>query len=81
MAMAAQTKQWTIEEAHSLPDDGNKYYLDAGIPEYWIIDPDAEHVRVVKSGQRDELVHEEMSWAPAGVAEPLRFAIRKLFSD
>jgi len=30
MAMAAQTKQWTIEEAHSLPDDGNKYEVVRG---------------------------------------------------
>ena len=25
--MAAQTKRWTLEEVHSLPDDGNKYEL------------------------------------------------------
>jgi Uma2 family endonuclease len=181
MHMATQTKQWTIEEAHSLPDDGNKYevvrgelfvtpppsddhetitarltrlldpfvaanalgmvyraravmrfegsevepdlmvrqphsrgrrgswddaptpllvvevlspstrrrdheqkrqfYLDAGVPEYWIVDPDAERVRIVKSGQRDELVSDEIAWSPTGAAGPLRFEVRKLFSD
>jgi Uma2 family endonuclease len=28
--MAATVKQWTIEEVHSLPDDGNKYELVRG---------------------------------------------------
>ena len=181
MQMATQTKQWTLEEVHSLPDDGNKYelvrgelfvtpppsddhetitarltrlldpfvaanslgmvyharavmrfegsevepdlmvrqphprghrgswddaptptlivevlspstrrrdheqkrqlYLDAGVPEYWIVDPDAERVRVVRSGRLDELVSDEITWAPTGPAEPLRFAVRRIFSD
>jgi len=177
MRMATQTKQWTIEEAHSLPDDGNKYevvrgelfvtpppsddhetitarltrildpfvaanalgmvyavmrfersevepdlmvrqphprgrrgswddaptpalivevlspstrrrdheqkrqlYLDAGVPEYWIIDPDAECIRVVRPERPDEVVSDEITWAPTGVAEPLRFAVRSFFS-
>jgi Uma2 family endonuclease len=28
--MAPTTKQWTLEELHSLPDDGNKYELISG---------------------------------------------------
>ncbi|MFI5309794.1 MAG: Uma2 family endonuclease [Gemmatimonadales bacterium] len=30
MHMAAPTRQWTLEELHSLPDDGNKYELIRG---------------------------------------------------
>lgn len=30
MPMAPTTKQWTLEELHSLPDDGNKYELIDG---------------------------------------------------
>ena len=30
MSMAATTKRWTLEELHSLPDDGNKYELVRG---------------------------------------------------
>lgn len=30
MAVATATKQWTLEELHSLPDDGNKYELVRG---------------------------------------------------
>ena len=31
MPMAAPTKQWTLEELHSLPDDGNTYELIHGV--------------------------------------------------
>src|SRR5215212_8489522 len=30
MHMAATLKRWTLEEVHSLPDDGNKYELVRG---------------------------------------------------
>jgi Uma2 family endonuclease len=30
MQMVATTRQWTLEELHSLPDDGNKYELIRG---------------------------------------------------
>jgi Uma2 family endonuclease len=30
MAVATQTKRWTLRELHSLPDDGNKYELVHG---------------------------------------------------
>lgn len=30
MAVATATKRWTLEELHSLPDDGNKYELIRG---------------------------------------------------
>ncbi|MDB4875265.1 MAG: hypothetical protein JWM41_1711 [Gemmatimonadetes bacterium] len=30
MHMATRTKRWTLEELHSLPDDGNKYELVDG---------------------------------------------------
>ena len=30
MHMATKTKVWTLEEVHSLPDDGNKYELVRG---------------------------------------------------
>ncbi len=39
MVMAA-TKQWTLEEVHSLPDDGNKYELVRG--ELFVTPPPAE---------------------------------------
>lgn len=55
-------------------------YLDAGVTEYWIIDPDNETIRVVTPGRPDELVKEEITWAPAGVAARLRIEVRQLFT-
>jgi Uma2 family endonuclease len=181
MAMATQTKHWTLEEVHSLPDDGNKYevvrgelfvtpppsndhetitarltrildpfvaanalgmvyharavmrfegsevepdlmvrqphprgrkgswddaptpilivevlspstrrrdheqkrqlYLDAGVPEYWMVDPDAERIRVVRVGKADELVKQQLAWSPAGATEPLRIEVPQLFTS
>jgi Uma2 family endonuclease len=41
MHMAAQTKRWTLEEVHSLPDDGNKYELVRG--ELFVTPPPSEN--------------------------------------
>ncbi len=40
MHMAMQQKQWTLEELHSLPDDGNKYELVRG--ELFVTPPPTE---------------------------------------
>ena len=40
MHMAAGTKRWTLEEVHSLPDDGNKYELVRG--ELFVTPPPGE---------------------------------------
>jgi Uma2 family endonuclease len=40
MHMAAETKRWTLEEVHRLPDDGNKYELVRG--ELFVTPPPSE---------------------------------------
>ena len=40
MHMATQLKRWTLEEVHSLPDDGNKYELVRG--ELFVTPPPSE---------------------------------------
>lgn len=179
MAVAVATKRWTIEELHSLPDDGNKYELVQGqlfvtpaprryhqviinnlaeallphvvanrlgqvwqarsiirwgenevepdifvgavdpgpdaewsgaplpilvievlsdatrrrdlkekrelyvgemrIPEYWIVDPEARSVRVVRPGAADVVVATTLTWLPPGVAAPLTIEVAAIF--
>lgn len=178
MQMATQLKRWTLEEVHSLPDDGNKYelvrgdlfvtpppnedhetilsrltrvldpyvaahglgmvyhprsvmrfegsevepdlmvrqprtvtekdwddaptpilvvevlsgstrrrdhlqkrelYLDAGVAEYWIVDPEVRNVRVVRAGQNDAVVTEELRWDAPGAGVPCVVDLLQLF--
>ncbi len=175
MRMASRTKRWTLEEVHSLPDDGNKYelvrgelfvtpppsvehetigarltrlvdpyvaanglglvyraravmrfegselepdlfvrseggtswddaptpilvvevlspstrrrdqiqkrqlYLDAGVPEYWIVDGERREVRVIRQGLPDVVASGELVWQPTGVAQPLIVALKDVF--
>ncbi len=178
MHMATSTKQWTLQEVHSLPDDGNKYelvlgelfvtppptdehetilarlsrildpfvaanglgmvyhpravmrfegsevepdlmvrqahtdrdgswddaptpilvaevlsgstrrrdhvqkrdlYLNAGVAEYWVIDPEGRNVRIVRAGNADEIAAEQFTWAPKETAESLVINVPALF--
>ena len=46
MRMAPTTKQWTLEELHSLPDDGNKYEIIDG--ELFVTPPpNADHETIL----------------------------------
>lgn len=178
MHMATRTKQWTLEEVHSLPDDGNKYelvrgelfvtppptdehetilarlsrlldpfvaenglgmvyhpravmrfegsevepdlmvrqphpdrrgdwdsaptpilivevlsgstrrrdhvqkrqlYLDAGVPEYWIVDSEHATIRIVRTGIDDVVATTQLTWAPSGTAEQLVITLESIF--
>jgi Uma2 family endonuclease len=180
MHMATQTKRWTLEEVHSLPDDGNKYelvrgelfvtpaptpehetilalltrvldpyvaanglgfiyhpravmrfdgsevepdlmvrvkehpavkdwdteptpilvvevlskfsrrrdqaqkrelYLDAGVAEYWIVDPERREIRVVRRGAADVVASGELTWSPPGASAPFVMRVAELFDD
>ena len=56
-----------------------EHYLDVGIPEYWIIDPDERTIRVVRPGTEDELRSDTVSWLPSGAASPFELDVASLF--
>ncbi len=163
MHMATETKPWTLEELHRLPDDGNKYelvrgelfvtpppseahenilarltplldpfvaanrlgmvyhprsvmrfdgsevewdgaptpvlivevlsgstsrrdqlqkrdlYIDAGVEEYWIVDPERETIRTLRAGRADQTSTEQLTWSPSGAASSLTVNLRYVF--
>lgn len=56
-------------------------YLDAGVAEYWIVDPDRRVVRVVRADEPDAVAEQSLTWHPRGAAEPLVLDVRQLFLD
>jgi Uma2 family endonuclease len=56
-------------------------YLDAGVPEYWAIDPEARQVRVVRQdgGADDTVASDVVEWRPAGATEAFVMRVASLF--
>lgn len=70
MHMAGGTKQWTLEELHALPDDGNKYEVIDG--ELYVTPPPSpEHGTILARLSR---ILEP--WHPTGASEPLKIPLR-----
>lgn len=64
-------------------DRGKKreFYLDLGVPDYWIVDRETRSIQVVRPGVDDVMEHERASWHPAGVEEPLVIDVKRLFRE
>jgi Uma2 family endonuclease len=90
--IAAATEDWTqlpkplliVETASRSTrrrDLGKKreFYLDLGVPEYWIVDRETRSIQVVRPGVDDFIEHESASWHPAGAEEPLVIDVKGLF--
>ena len=54
-------------------------YMDAGIPEYWIIDGEERAVLVIRPGHEDVVAGETLTWHPSGAAQPLVIDLADVF--
>ena len=54
-------------------------YMDAGIPDYWIVDGETKTVCVVKPGLPDAVAADRLIWAPAGAKAPLEIDLAWVF--
>jgi Uma2 family endonuclease len=53
-------------------------YLDAGVADYWVVDPEARTVAVM-SGTSVTIVSERITWSPAGATTPLTLELPDIF--
>ena len=61
------------------PGAKRQFYLDAGVPEYWIVDPDARSVQVVRPGESDCHATGPLTWTPTGARESLVVEVSTIF--
>jgi Uma2 family endonuclease len=57
------------------------FYLEVGVAEYWIVDPERREIRVVRRGEDDVVATRELTWSPAGTRAPLVLGVAALFDD
>jgi Uma2 family endonuclease len=59
-----------------------RLYLESGIPEYWIVSPDARTFARWRGASADaDLLTTRLEWHPAGMPEPLVIDIPEFFDD
>lgn len=54
-------------------------YIDAGVEEYWIVDPERETIRTLRAGRADQTSTEELTWSPSGAASSLTVNLHYVF--
>lgn len=55
-----------------------RHFQKHGVPDYWVVDCDAEAFGVWRPGdERSTLIDETLVWHPAGAPEPLVFSVRE----
>ena len=59
--------------------DKRKLYMDAGVPEYWIVDPEAKRVLVVRAGESDNRATGQLTWRATGARQSLVIAVSTVF--
>ncbi len=56
-----------------------RFYLDANVAEYWIVDPEARDVQVARLGDDDHRATELVTWMPAGAHKSLVIEVAAIF--
>jgi Uma2 family endonuclease len=57
-----------------------KLYLDLGIDEYWMVDPERRSVTIVRPAHADRVVTDLLTWNPTAANAPLELRLDSLFA-
>jgi Uma2 family endonuclease len=55
------------------------FYREAGVAEYWIVDPVQRFITIVRDGSADVRVNETLSWHPHRASMPFALDVQSLF--
>ena len=57
------------------------FYLEVGVEEYWIVDPDARAITSIRAGRQDVTTSTSLGWQATGVATPLVVDLAEVFGS
>jgi Uma2 family endonuclease len=57
------------------------FYMDVGVEEYWIVDPDRRTITSIRRDRADVTAHDRLSWFPAGASAALEINVAQVFGD
>jgi Uma2 family endonuclease len=58
-----------------------KLYLDAGVPEYWMVDGDRRTITIVRPDHPDEIASDRLHWRASGASMPLDLDVAAMFRE
>lgn len=57
------------------------FYMEVGVPEYWIVDEERRVITVIRPGMSDAESSDRVLWSPAGAGAPLEIRVDAMFAD
>jgi Uma2 family endonuclease len=54
-------------------------YMDAGVAEYWIVDPENSAITSIRLGHADVVSKETLLWSPKGASSSLTIDLHEVF--
>jgi Uma2 family endonuclease len=72
-----------VSESTRRRDYGQKraFYVDLGIPEYWVVNREERSIRVIRREEDDVVVRDSLRWRPSAAVQPLVVDVLALFRD